>query len=87
MMAVLLPTFEVVIPRPPLSSAWSTLSDPHDVPIWDTAVAGRADYVVSENTRHYPPRGADGLHTYAGITYVPADTFLTLLLGEERTRI
>jgi hypothetical protein len=87
MMTALLSTFEVVAPRQPYPPTWATMSDPNDYPIWAAAVAGQAEYVVSENTRHYPPRGRDGRHTFDGITYLPAETFLTLLLGDERTPI
>ena len=83
MMAALLPTFEVVAARPPYPSAWTALADPNDYPVWAAAVVGQADYVVSENTRHYPPRGRDGQHTFDGITYLPAGTFLAMLLGDE----
>lgn len=87
MMAALLPTFEVVAPRPPYPPAWATLSDRNDYPVWAAAVAGQATYVVSENTRHYPPRGRDGSHAFDGIIYLPAESFLTVLLGDERTPI
>jgi len=82
MMGALLPTFEVVAARPPYASAWTALSDPNDYPVWAAAVVGQADYVVSENTRHYPPRGRDGRHMFDGITYMPADAFLAMLLGD-----
>ncbi len=85
MMAALHLTFEVVTPRPPYPPTWSALLDANDYPIWAAAVEGRAEYVVSENTRHYPPRGRDGRHSYDGITYLSAEAFLTLLLGDERT--
>jgi hypothetical protein len=83
MMAVLLPPFEVVTPLPPYPPSWASLADPNDYPIWATAVVGRADYVVSANTRYFPPRGRDGRHTFGGITYLTGSAFLTLLLGEE----
>ncbi len=85
MMTALLSTCEVVTPRPPYPPAWP-LSDPNDDPVWAAAVVGQAEYVVSENTRHYPPRGPDGRHIFEQIVYLSADAFLTLLLGEEQTR-
>ena len=84
MRAALLPTLEVVAPRPPYPPPWPTLADLNDYPVWATAVVGQAAYVVSENTRHFPPRGRDGRHTFEGITYLPAAAFLTMLLGDER---
>ena len=84
MMAALLPSFEVVAPRPPYPQTWSALPDANDYPIWAAAVEGRAEYVVSENARRYPPRGRDGRHSYDGITYLCTDAFLALLLGDER---
>lgn len=83
MMTALLATFEVVNPQPPYPPSWPSFPDANDYPIWAAAVLGKADYVVSENTRHYPPRGPNGHHTFNGVTYLPTMSFLTLLLGEE----
>jgi len=62
MLEILLTTrhWELVDPRPPYSPAWEALDDVWDEPIWAAAVAGRAQYVVSNNTHDYPPVGADG---------------------------
>jgi hypothetical protein len=76
MMDYLLSTFEVVNPVPPYPPAWTGLSDIGDHPIWAAAVVGQARYVVSENTRDYPPRQSDGLHHYQGIEYLSAQAFL-----------
>ncbi len=81
MMELLLPAFELVAPLPPYPPAWPTLTDVHDAPIWAAAVLGNAQCVVSENTRHYPPRQPDGRRVYQGIEYVPARTFLAMLIG------
>jgi len=81
MMELLLPTFELVAPVPPSPPAWPTLTDVHDEPIWAAAVLGNAQYVISENTRHYPPQQIDGQHAHEGIEYVPARTFLDTLIG------
>lgn len=67
MMELLIPVFEVVTPRPPYPPAWATLTDRWDEPIWAAAKVGNAQYVVSENTHHYPPRGPDGRHRHEGI--------------------
>ncbi len=82
MMSWLFPSFEVVTPLPPYPPPWTGLSDRGDHPIWAAAVEGKAQYVVSENTRHYPPRGASGRHVYQGIEYLPGRVFLTLLAGQ-----
>jgi len=34
---------------------WHELTDPDDAPVWQTAVLAKANYVVSHNTRHFPP--------------------------------
>lgn len=79
-MAILLPTFELVSPLPPYPSAWETLDDPWDFPIWAAAKIGAAGYVVSENRHDYPPSGPDGRHVFEGVEYLPADAFMALLV-------
>lgn len=81
MMQLLLPVFELVTPLPPYPLAWETLTDVWDHPIWAAAKLGGAQYVVSENHRHFPPPDSDGRHVYEGIEYLSADAFLTLLNG------
>lgn len=83
MMSVLLPTFELVAPLPPYPPAWETLQDVWDHPIWAAAVAGNARYVISENTRDYPPAGDDGRYIYEGIEYITGQVFLTVLQGTD----
>jgi hypothetical protein len=82
MMQWLLPCFEVVTPLPPYPPPWETLPDVWDHPIWAAAKLGRAQYVISENTHHYPPHQADGHHVYEGIEYVGGAAFLALLTGD-----
>ena len=82
MMALLLAAFDVVNPRPPYPVAWEQLTDADDHPVWAAAVEGGARYVVSNNTRDYPPRQADGRYSYQGIEYVSGDDFLTLVLTD-----
>jgi hypothetical protein len=82
MMQWLLPTFEVVTPLPPYPRPWDTLTDVWDHPIWAAAKLGAAQYVVSENRRHYPPRGSDGRHIFDGVEYVGAEAFLARLTYE-----
>lgn len=79
LMEWLLPSFELVHPLPPYPPAWASLRDQWDHPIWAAAKMGDAHYVVSENTRDFPPLGADGRHVYEGIEYVRGRAFLALL--------
>lgn len=79
MMTWLLPCFEVVTPLPPYPPPWHALGDVWDHPIWAAAKASRAQYVISENTRHYPPRQADGRHAFEEIEYIRGHAFLALL--------
>lgn len=81
MLEILLATrqWELVDPRPPYPPAWEALDDVWDEPIWAAAVAGRAHYVVSNNTHDYPPAGVDGQHVYAGVTYISGADFIALL--------
>lgn len=66
--------------------AWPQLRDPDDVPIWHTAVRGGAGYVVSQNTRDFPPL-VDGRHTYADVEYLTAIEFVEDLLGEDASAV
>jgi predicted nucleic acid-binding protein len=50
------------------------LRDPDDHPIMATALAGRVDYLVTWNTRDFPPK-----QRFAGITVLTPDAFLRLL--------
>lgn len=79
MMEWLLPSFELVAPLPPYPPAWSALSDQWDHPIWAAAKLGRASYVVSQNTRDYPPVAHDGRRVYEGVEYLTGESFLSLL--------
>jgi hypothetical protein len=70
MMEIPLAIFELVNPRPPYPETWDTLADVPDVPIWAAAVEGRAQYIVANNRRDYPPRQEDGRHIYQGVEYL-----------------
>jgi hypothetical protein len=88
----------VATPWPP---AWAGLTDADDEPIWATAVLARAAYVVSENTRHFPPLveaspsappgradAAPGArHVYDGVEYLTAIEFVEDVLGEDAAAI
>ena len=47
------------------------LADPDDHPIMATAIAGQVDYVVTWNTKDFPPK-----RRFAGITIITPDAFL-----------
>lgn len=79
MMSILLPSFELVAPLPPYPPAWESLTDQWDHPIWAAAQEGNARYVVSENTKDFPPAGEYGRHIYQEIEYLPGTKFLEML--------
>lgn len=79
MMEWLLPSFDLVNPLPPYATAWETLADTWDLPVWAAAKLGQAQYVISENTHDYPPRDAQGRAIYDGIEYLSGAAFLALL--------
>jgi len=81
MMDYMIPFFTTVDPKPPYPPPWAGLRDTWDRPIWAAAKVGGARYVVSENTKHFPPLQPDGHHVYEGIEYVRAATFIALLTG------
>ncbi len=49
------------------------IGDPSDHPIMATALAGEVDYLVTWNTKDFPPK-----HRFAGITIITPDAFLQL---------
>ena len=81
MMELLLSTFRLIETLPPYSPAWETLTDRWDHPVWAAAKASQAQYVVSENTRDFPPRQTDGHYRYEGIEYLSGDAFLHRIAG------
>lgn len=50
------------------------LKDLDDHPIMATALAGKVDYLVTQNTKDFPPK-----KRFAGITIITPDAFLRLL--------
>ena len=50
------------------------LTDVDDHPIMATAIMGRVDYLVSNNTKDFPPK-----KRFAEITIITSDAFLRLL--------
>jgi hypothetical protein len=83
MMRHLLPVMRLVTLRDYRgTAAWPGLTDPNDTPIWQTAIISGAQYVVSQNTRHFPPLVA-GRHSYEGVEYVTAIEFIEDVMGAE----
>jgi hypothetical protein len=72
--------------RRPLPEPWPSLNDPDDAPIWATAQLAGAQFVISHDTRHYPPV-VGGRHVYQGIEYVTTVEFVEDVLGLELTSI
>lgn len=66
--------------RRALPPPWPGLPDLNDVPVWATAKLAGAEYVVSHNTRHFPPL-VRGKHVYDGIEYLTAIEFVEAVLG------
>jgi len=79
MMNLLISTFEVVAPTPPYPAVWEGFLDRDDHPIWAAAKAGAVQYVISENTRHFPPIAPDGRYAHDGIEYLRGQDFLDRL--------
>lgn len=50
------------------------LHDPDDEPVLATALVGKAQYIVSLNTKDFPPNGS-----FAGVHYMTPAKFLELL--------
>lgn len=62
--------------------AWPGLRDTEDAPVWATALAGQARYVVSHNLQDFPPL-IQGRDAYRGIEYLTAIEFIEGVLGED----
>jgi hypothetical protein len=82
MMTALFSTFKLVHPEPPYPPAWASRTDVWDEPIWAAAKLSGARYVISQNTRDFPPRGPDGQCVFDGIEYLTAEKFLSMLTGD-----
>ena len=65
--------------------AWPGLTDANDIPIWQTAILAGAQYVVSQNTRDFPPL-TQGRHVYQGVEYLTAIEFIDDVLGVDSIR-
>jgi hypothetical protein len=59
---------------------WEELRDLDDVPVWETAAAAGARYVISHNLADFPPL-VDGRHLHQEIEYLTAIEFVEDVLG------
>ncbi|GAC1325719.1 MAG: hypothetical protein NVSMB22_15880 [Chloroflexota bacterium] len=78
MMAVLLPSFELVNPLPPYPDAWEGFPDRWDHPVWAAAITSSAEYIVTTDMKHAPrPDPAqNNKRIYQGIEYLNPREFL-----------
>jgi len=87
MLRLLIPRLELVTLRHAAVDPWPSLRDQEDEPVWATAVLGRATYVVSMNTRDFPPNvagvGEPPRHVWDGIGYVEPQAFLALVWADD----
>lgn len=76
------------------SSPPSPLHDHNDEAVWFTAVVANAHYVISHNTRHFPPLVREEVllnnqpftiqrHIHQGIEFLTAIEFIEEVLGED----
>lgn len=61
---------------------WPSMRDVNDIPVWDTATASGARYVISHNTTDFPPL-VNGRHLWQDIEYLTAIEFIEDILGED----
>lgn len=81
MMALMVPVITVTAAHPFIAQ-WDG-SDPGDAHLLGAGIAASVQYIVSENTRDFPPANGDGHHGWAGIRYVTVETFFAILNGDE----
>ena len=87
----------VSIAAPSVTLPQSPLRDADDAPIWTTAVVSGAQYVISHNTRDFPPlvRSVETIggqqrtiqrHIYQGTEFLTAIEFIQDVLGSRQRR-
>ena len=97
-LAMLYPLRQVLVlvegaTRPPASPP-SPLRDPHDEHLWNAALNAGARYIVSHNTRHFPPPALVAVqvagepvqlarHVYHDVEFLTAIEFVEDVLGED----
>lgn len=89
------PVMEVVrAAAPPPGAPPSPMRDPRDEHLWNAALNAEAAYVVSHNTRHFPPPtlhlvGGERLlrHLAHGVEFVTAIEFIEDILGHDATAL
>jgi predicted nucleic acid-binding protein len=99
MLLHMLPLMRLVsVANLPPAARHSPLSDPNDALVWATAVVAGAGYIVSHNTRHFPPLVEEPLiaqgrryrlrrHLHEGIEFLTAIEFIEDVLGEDAATI
>lgn len=81
MMTYLIASFTLVDPPLPHPIPWPELTDVWDVPVYATAIAARAMYVVTDDRRHSPPRDpATKRRIWNGIEYITYNHFVALVM-------
>ncbi len=81
MMTLMVPVLTITATHPFIAQ-WDG-SDPGDAHLLGAALAASVQYIVSENTRHFPPANDDGHHYWVGIRYVTVETFFAILNEDE----
>lgn len=81
MMTHLLAAFTVVDPPLPYPIPWPQLTDVWDIPIYASAVAAGAHYVVTDDLRHSPPHDpTTKRRIWNGIEYITYRNFVGLVM-------
>ncbi len=84
MMDVLLAAFSLVDTGPLESEDPIAMRDPDDFHLVRAARFASAGCVVSENTRDFPPKDADGRHRFEGIEFLTVNDFLASIVARNR---
>lgn len=76
MMRYMLPYFRIVDPVPPYLDGKDVIPDPDDLPVWAAAKKINAKFLISNNTKDFPPANTEGLYIYEGIEWITAKKFI-----------